>query len=87
MIYDLVSSLLALIVSIILIIEFSFTLSNKTRHIFSIVDNIILIIFAIDYFVRFYLADDKRKFFKRNIQVLFQLFFLLKNTKQVTDIN
>ncbi|PJI07013.1 MULTISPECIES: potassium channel family protein [Clostridium] len=66
-IYELVSALLALIVAIMLIIELSFKLPYSTVYIFDIIDNIILIIFAIDYFFRLYIAKDKKKFFKENI--------------------
>lgn len=65
--YELISALLALIVAFMLIIELSFDLPHKITYIFDITDNIILIIFAIDYFFRLYLAKDKKKFFKENI--------------------
>ncbi|AAK79286.1 voltage-gated potassium channel [Clostridium acetobutylicum] len=88
--YELTSSLLALIASIMLIIELSVKLSNETLYIFDTIDNIILIIFTIDYFLRLYISKDKKKFFKENIidllsiipfNSIFQGFRLLKISK------
>ncbi|MCR3760281.1 ion transporter [Clostridium felsineum] len=89
-IYNLISSLLALIASIMIIIELSFDLPHKIIYIFNIADNIILIIFAIDYFVRLYMSENKKKFFKENIidlisiipfNAIFQGFRLLRALK------
>ncbi|URZ17230.1 potassium channel family protein [Clostridium felsineum] len=89
-IYEVISALLALTSSTMLIIELSFNLSVTVEYIFDIIDNIILIIFAIDYFLRLYLSKDKKKFFKENIidllsiipfNSIFQGFRILKISK------
>ena len=65
--YEIVMALLAIVVVAILVIELSYNLPQDITITFSIADNIILGIFAIDYFARLFLAKDKVKFFKCNI--------------------
>ncbi len=67
LIYDIVMAILSLVVIIMLIIDSSYTLSNRITDIFDIIDNAILIVFAIDYFTRLILAKNKKVFFKSNI--------------------
>ncbi|MCR3760604.1 potassium channel family protein [Clostridium felsineum] len=66
-IYNVNSFILSLTISVILIIELSFKLSTEVERIFNIIDNIVLIIFTIDYFTRLFLSRNKKKFFKENI--------------------
>ncbi|WP_253200725.1 potassium channel family protein [Clostridium sp. CF012] len=66
-VYEILMALLALVVVAILIVELSYNLPQNITIIFSIIDNIVLGIFAIDYFTRLFLAKDKVKFFKSNI--------------------
>ena len=66
-VYEIVMALLALVVVVILIIELSYNVPLNITIKLSIIDNIILGIFAIDYFSRLFLAKDKLKFFKSNI--------------------
>jgi voltage-gated potassium channel len=66
-IYEIVMALLAIVVIIMLVIDLSYDLPENVIFIFSIVDNTIVGIFAIDYFTRLFLAKDKSKFFKSNI--------------------
>lgn len=66
-VYEILMAILALVVVAILIIELSYNLPQKTITTFSIIDNIVVGIFAIDYFTRLFLAKDKAKFFKSNI--------------------
>ena len=65
--YEIVMALLAIVVITILVIELSYNLPQNIAVTFSIVDNIVLGIFCIDYFTRLFLAKDKVKFFKNNI--------------------
>lgn len=65
--YDLLMAILSLIVVIMLIIDNSCNLSDNIKTVFEITDYIILIIFAVDYFIRLYLAKDKKLFIKTNI--------------------
>lgn len=65
--YDLLMALLSLIVVLMLIIDNSCNLSDSLKNIFEITDNIILIIFAADYFIRLYFAKDKKLFVKSNV--------------------
>ena len=67
LIYDIVMAILSLVVIIMLIIDSSYTLSNRITVIFDIIDNAILIVFAIDYFTRLFLSKNKKAFFKNNI--------------------
>lgn len=57
---------LALISISLVILDFSNILNISERP-YSYIDNSILIIFALDYLVRFYKSDNKLVFFKRNI--------------------
>ncbi|MGV8980600.1 potassium channel family protein [Clostridium sp.] len=66
-VYEIVMALLALVVVAILIIGVSYNLPRNITIIFSSIDNIILGIFAIDYFTRLFLAQNKKKFIKNNI--------------------
>ena len=66
-IYQLTMAVLAVFVVIMLVMDLSYTLPKTTINTFSIVDNIILVIFSLDYFTRLFLAKDKLKFFKNNI--------------------
>lgn len=65
--YEIVMALLAIVVIAILVIELSYNVPQNIAITLSIIDNTILIIFAIDYFTRLFLAEDKLKFFKCNI--------------------
>jgi len=51
----------------ILIFEYSSNLDALEINIFYILDEVVLLVFAADYFIRFYLADNKKLFFKKNI--------------------
>ncbi|MCB2312093.1 potassium channel family protein [Clostridium tagluense] len=66
-IYEVLMALSALVVVAILIIELSCNLPQNITITFSIIDNIVVGIFTIDYFTRLFLAKDKVKFFKGNI--------------------
>ena len=65
--YEIAMALMAIVVVAILVIEVSYNLPQKITTTLSIADNTILGIFAIDYFTRLFLADDKWKFVKGNI--------------------
>ncbi|HEY5524592.1 MAG TPA: potassium channel family protein [Clostridium sp.] len=66
-VYEIVMALLAILVVAILVIELVYNLPQNIAIALSIIDNIILGIFAIDYFTRLFLAKDKVSFFKSNI--------------------
>ncbi|PRR84069.1 potassium channel family protein [Clostridium vincentii] len=66
-VYEIGMALLAIGVVVILVIDLSYNLPQNIAIIFSIIDNMILGIFAIDYFTRLFLAKDKAKFVKSNI--------------------
>ena len=66
-VYEIGMALLAILVVAILVIELLYNLPLNISNTLSIIDNIILGIFAIDYFTRLFLAKDKIKFFKSNI--------------------
>lgn len=58
---------LSLVVVVMLILESTSKLTSYETKIFNSIDSLILIIFAVDYFTRFYLAKNKKEFIKRNI--------------------
>lgn len=66
-VYEIVMALLAIVVVVILVIDLSYNLPENIASTFLIIDNIILVIFTIDYFTRLFLAKDKVKFLKSNI--------------------
>lgn len=59
-------ALLAIISIILIVLDYAHEI-NIISPPYSIIDNSILIIFAIDYFVRLFYAKDKKRFFKENI--------------------
>lgn len=59
-------ALLAIISIVLIVLDYAHEI-NIISPPYSIVDNSILIIFAIDYFVRLFYAKDKKGFFKENI--------------------
>lgn len=58
---------LAIIVVSVLIIEMTVEVSKSVLKIFYITDRIIWIVFCIDYFGRFLISKDKKKFVKSNV--------------------
>lgn len=65
--YELSMAFLSIIIIIIIILEYINTLSPKETRMFDITDNIITVIFAVDYFTRLILSKNKMEFFKHNI--------------------
>lgn len=59
-------ALLAIISIVLIVLDYAHEI-NIISPPYSIIDNSILIIFAIDYFVRLFYAKDKKRFFKENI--------------------
>lgn len=66
-VYEVFMAILALTVLVILILEYTLSLSEELLNLFALLDISILIIFAVDYFYRLYRAEDKLTFFKQNI--------------------
>jgi len=66
-VYEIIMALLAILVVAILVIELVYNVPKNITITLSIMDNSILVIFAIDYFTRLFLAKDKAKFFKSNV--------------------
>lgn len=65
--YEFIMAFLALIVSVIIVMEFTFEISDQMAEVFNILDTVILIVFTDDYIVRLFLAKDKLDFVKHNI--------------------
>ncbi|MFS8177555.1 ion channel [Limosilactobacillus reuteri] len=65
-IYDIFMALLAIISIVLIVLDYAHEI-NIVSPPYSIIDNSILIVFAIDYFVRLFYAKDKKRFFKENI--------------------
>ncbi|GAA3634031.1 ion channel [Lactobacillus hamsteri] len=67
-IYKWTMAILAIIAIVLIVMDFAAVIDINGRYSrWFWVNNIILIIFAIDYFVRLYKSDDKRLFVKNNI--------------------
>lgn len=64
--YEIVITILAIISVSIVLLDYSGRISI-TKQPYSVVDNTILVIFAIDYFARFFRSKTKWNFFKSNI--------------------
>ena len=58
-IYSITMALLAIISSILIIYDFAHEI-NIMDYPFNVIDNTILVIFAVDYFTRLFLAKDKK---------------------------
>lgn len=64
--YNITMAVLAVISIILIVMDYAKEISIVT-HPYSYIDNGILVIFAIDYFCRLFMANDKKKFIKNNI--------------------
>lgn len=65
--YNLVTVILAVLVAIMVMVESNYELTPEQLELLQRIDVAILIVFAIDYFVRLYLAPDKLAFVRSNI--------------------
>ncbi|HEX9027123.1 MAG TPA: potassium channel family protein [Clostridium sp.] len=66
-IYDVVAGIMAIIAVLIVMLEFSKTLTESAMRIINIADIVVYIIFVLDYFIRLLTAKNKKRFFKHNI--------------------
>lgn len=64
--YNIVMAVLAAASIILIVLDYAKTI-NISSPLYNIIDNGILIVFALDYFIRLGRAKDKWKFFKNNI--------------------
>ncbi len=69
-VYEWIMVMLVLVVVVMLFIELRMDLSPEMAILFKRVDTGILLIFAVDYFIRFYMAERKKDFIKTNIPEL-----------------
>ncbi|MCB2297824.1 ion transporter [Clostridium tagluense] len=65
--YEITMALLSIIVVLMLLVECTTKLNTLEINVFYILDEVILLVFTADYFIRLYLADNKKLFFKKNI--------------------
>ena len=75
-IYDFFIGLLALMISLMLVIEIFINIPNTVSWTFYYVDNIVRLIFIGDYFTRLVISKRKKEFIKRNIIDLISIFSL-----------
>ena len=73
-IYDFFIGLLALMLSLMLVIEIFINIPNEVRWSFYYIDNIVRLIFIGDYFTRLAISKGKRSFIRRNIIDLLSIF-------------
>lgn len=66
-IYDVVAGIMAIIAVLIVMLEFSKTLTESQIRIVNIADILVYIIFVLDYFMRLFTSKNKKKFLKHNI--------------------
>lgn len=64
--YQIFMALLAIVSIILIALDYAHEININTMP-YMAIDNVILIIFAIDYFVRLFSAKDKKAFFKNNV--------------------
>lgn len=64
--YEIFIAILSLIACAIILVQLTLNLSGGTAYILDISDNIIWVIFVIDYTVRLILSEDKLRFIKNN---------------------
>ena len=72
-VYEAFITALAVASIILLAVPFLVSLSAETENIFDILDTCILVVFIIDYVVRFMMAVKKFEFFKKNIPDLISI--------------
>ena len=73
-IYDFFIGLLALMISLMLVIEIFINIPNEVRWTFYYIDNIVRLIFIGDYFTRLVISKWKKQFIKKNIIDLLSIF-------------
>ena len=66
-IYDVAAGIMAILAVLIVMLEFSRTLTESQMRIVNIADKIVYIIFVLDYFIRLFTSKNKKRFFKHNI--------------------
>ncbi|MBD5807384.1 ion channel [Limosilactobacillus walteri] len=64
-IYEVIMVILAVISILLIILDYGSVININTGYP-ALLNNIILVVFTVDYFIRFSLAKDKRQFFKQN---------------------
>lgn len=67
LIYDIAAGFMAVIAVLVIMIEFSYSLTAQQAHYIYILDTMIYCIFVADYVIRFMFSKDKKKFLKYNI--------------------
>lgn len=65
--YELTMTVLALVAAVIFIFECNYKLTPEELKVFNVLNDIILTVFAIDYFTRLYIAPNKKVFIKMNV--------------------
>lgn len=73
-IYDFFIGLLALMLSLMLVIEIFINIPNEVKWTFYYIDNIVRLIFIGDYFTRLSISKGKKQFIKKNKIDLFSIF-------------
>ena len=67
LIYDIAAGIMAVIAVLVIMIEFSYSLTAKEAYYIHIIDNMIYCVFAADYFIRLIFSKNKKMFLKYNI--------------------
>lgn len=66
-VYDVVAGIMAIIAVLIVMLEFSKTLTENQMRIINIADKVVYIIFVLDYFIRLFTSQNRKKFLRHNI--------------------
>lgn len=64
--YEVIMAIMAIISIVLIVLSYGSVIDINSGYP-ALLNNTLLVIFAIDYFIRLYLAKDKKKFFKENI--------------------
>lgn len=64
--YEVIMAIMAIISIVLIVLSYGSVIDINSGYP-ALLNNTLLVIFAIDYFTRLYLAKDKKKFFKENI--------------------
>ena len=66
-VYDVVAGIMAIVAVLIVMLEFSKTLTESQMRIVHIADILVYITFVLDYFIRLCTSKNKKKFLKHNV--------------------
>ncbi|MBM7870125.1 voltage-gated potassium channel [Clostridium pascui] len=67
LLYEVIMTILTIIAIVIVVLNYFTQQKSYEVYVFNIIDTVILVVFALDYFIRLILSQNKLHFFKNNI--------------------